>query len=206
MAFRGTPKFYKYLSQGLNYIGGGDDVTRGAKWSQVNPGIMEYLVEQYAGGAGRFFVNTGDAAGDVVRAALSKDHDFNVRKLEGFRALFQQSDDRTQYYRATAKYWKYHKEADKLEHDIDSYLKDAETNPDHLLKLKEITKGVNAARLSTIKDYESYYRLSELRKAINSAEGQDRRDLQKFYNGLIKELVDELDAVPDKIKKQEQTE
>ena len=191
MAFRGTPKFYKYLSLGMNYIGGGDEGTRGAEWSQVNPGTLEYLVEQYTGGAGRFFVNTGDAVGDAVRAALNKDHDFNVRKLEGFKSLFQQSDDRTQYYRAQSKYWKYHKEADKLEHDIDYYVKDAETNPDSYMKAMELSQGDNAARLDIIKNTDSD--MSTLRKAINSAEGEDRKNLQRLYNQNIKNIVDALD-------------
>ena len=194
MVFDGTGKAYKYFSQGLNRLGGGDDVHRGAEWSQLNPATLQYLTEQYLGGVGRFFVNTGDAAGDLIKIMSGKDADFNVRKIEGVRALIQQGDDRTQYYRVKAKWDKYKKEAEALEHDMKGYAEDAEKgNAYALTKFFELAQGEGAGRLAIYKEVKGA--LQKSNSAANKAEGDAKKMLRKLHNEQMKIAVDAMDAV-----------
>jgi hypothetical protein len=194
MAYNNTNSQFVAISKWLNDVTGGDDVSRGVL--QINPATMQYLVEQYTGGPGKLFANTFVSAGKDLKNAITGDEvDFNVRKLEGVRAFWQQGDDRTQFYRSQAKYRKYKEEANEFEYKMKAYSKDAKSNPDHLLKLEELSKGEGAARDSIIKGVDETLR--DLNTAANQATGRDRKNLRSLYNEQLKYVVDELDRVKD---------
>ena len=197
MTYNSTNKQFVAFSKWLNDVSGGDDVARG--WIQINPGTMQYLVEQYTGGPGKLFANTFVSAGkDLKNAITGGEVDFNIRKIEGVRAFYTQGDDRTEFYRVQAKYRKYKKEADELDYKIRSYEDDADVNPEHAMKLNEISKGVGSGRLGIIKEADK--NLRELNTAANQAEGADRKNIRALYNKTLSEVVAELDSVPNMLK------
>jgi hypothetical protein len=192
MTLGNTNSAYISLSKWLNDISGGDDVKRG--WAQVNPGAIQYLFENYMGGPGKFFMNTGSAVGDAYKAVFTEDDaDFNMRKIEFVRAFWQQGDDRTQFYRTQAKYRKYKAESDEFAYKMRAYQKDAESNPDHYMKLMKLVQGDEAARYGIIHEVDATLR--ELNTAANEATGRDRKNIRSLYNEQLKYVVDELDKV-----------
>jgi hypothetical protein len=194
MAYNSTNSQFVAISKWLNDITGGDDVSRGAL--QINPATMQYLVEQYTGGPGKLFANTFVSAGKDLKNAITGDEvDFNIRKLEGVRAFWQQGDDRTQFYRTQAKYRKYKAESDEFAYKMRAYQKDAETNPEHYMKLMELVQGDEAARYGIIHEVDATLR--ELNTAANEATGRDRKNIRSLYNEQLKYVVDELDKVKD---------
>jgi hypothetical protein len=155
---------------------------------------MQYLVEQYTGGPGKLFANTFVSAGKDLKNAITGDEvDFNIRKLEGVRAFWQQGDDRTQFYRTQAKYRKYKTESDEFAYKMRAYQKDAESNPDHYMKLMKLVQGDEAARYGIIHEVDATLR--ELNTAANEATGRDRKNIRSLYNEQLKYVVDELDKV-----------
>ena len=175
----------------LHELGGGDDITRGKL--EVNPGIVQYLWEQYTGGPGKVFSNTISIGKDVKDIFSGKESEFNIRKVEGLKAFFQQGDDRTQYYRANAKYRKYKEDAAKLNDAVKGYAAGAAENPEYLLKLDEISKGADFVRMQMV--LEADKTLSKINKAANRAEGKERKELRNLYNERVNEIVKMLDEV-----------
>lgn len=177
----------------VHEMGGGDDIRRGK--IEVNPGIVQYLWEQYTGGPGKFLANTISIGKDVKDVIMGNDNNFNIRKVEGVKAFVQQGDDRTEHYRAQAKYRKYLKDARELKDAVDGYKKDKGVNPEHALKYDDIRKGNDYIRMSII--LEADKQLSKLYKEANKAEGAKRKELYKKYNELVAKVVKKLDEVGD---------
>lgn len=175
----------------LHELGGGDDVTRGKL--EVNPAIIQYLWEQYTGGPGKVFSNTISIGKDAKDILTGNESDFNIRKVEGLKAFVQQGDDRTQYYRTQAKYFKYKADAEKLHHDVEGYEKAAKENPEYLLKLEQISKGTDFVRMQIVREADK--ELSKINKAANAASGNERRELRRIYNEQVKAVVELLDEV-----------
>lgn len=197
MAYNSTNGAFVAASKWLNDVTGGNDVERG--WAQINPGTMQYIVEQYTGGPGKVFSNTVVSTGrDVKNLFLGEDTNFKeVKRLEvlGYNAFYNQADDRTPYYRAQAKYRKYKEDADELDYKIRTYSKDAAVNPDHLIRLEELAKGTDAVRLSIIKKVDKD--LKNLNSAANQATGNERKLLRDLYNQNLMEIVNMLDKAGD---------
>jgi hypothetical protein len=194
MSFGNTNSAYITLSKWLNDVSGGDDVKRG--WAQVNPSSMQYLFEQYTGGPGKFFMNTGSAVGDAYKWLFTDDEaDFNMRKIEFFRAFIQQGDERTELYRIKAKYRKYREEANEKYHDIKGYEADAATNPEHYMKYMEEVSGKDYLRMMMVREAEKT--LKQLNTAANQAEGRERKNIRALYNSVLQQVVGELDRVQD---------
>jgi hypothetical protein len=177
----------------LHKIGGGDDITRGKEWSEVNPAIIQYLWEQYTGGPGKVFSNTISIGKDAKDILSGNESDFNIRKVEGLKAFVSQGDDRTQYYRTIAKYRKYKDDAEKLYDAVKGYENGASENPDYMMKLERISKGADFVRMQIVREADK--QLSQINKAANKAEGKEKKELRSMYNQMVKEVVDMLDEV-----------
>jgi hypothetical protein len=154
---------------------------------------MQYLVEQYSGGPGKFASNTSSAVRDFYEMAFGDkgEANFNVRKVEILKAFIQQADDNTKFYRAKAKYRRYKEEAEERSAQLSRAQKDAKENPEHYMKAEELSKGVEAARMYFIKENDKT--LKAINKDIYSSTGQKRKDLQALYNQKLSEMVDSLD-------------
>ena len=213
MVYNSTNKQFVEFSKWLNDISGGDDVTRGGV--QINPGTMQYLVEQYTGGPGKLFANTFVSAGKDLKELVTKgEPEFNIRKVEGIRAFYQQGDERNQFYRAQAKFRKYKEEADELKYKISNYEKDKDENPEHLLRYNELSNGVDYARMKLINEAnrtskkEGKVGLKDEYKQAQSLSGRERKAAMEAYNMKIAELVRQLDdvaalkAVADSLEKE----
>lgn len=193
MVYKSTNPLLVDALKMVHEMGGGDDIRRGK--GEVNPGIVQYLWEQYTGGPGKFLANTVSIGKDIKDVIMGNDNNFNIRKVEGVKAFVQQGDDRTDHYRAQAKYRKYLEDARELKYAVDGYKKDKGVNPEHALKYDEIRKGKDYVRMSII--LEADEQLSKLYKEANKAEGTKRKELYKKYNELVAKVVKKLDKVGD---------
>lgn len=194
MVYQSTNPLLVAASKRLHEIGGGDDIVRGMEITEVNPAIVQYLWEQYTGGPGKVFSNTISIGKDVKDILSGNESDFNIRKVEGLKAFVQQGDDRTAFFRASAKYYKYKADAEKLYHDIKGYEKAAKAgDPLAGMKLNEASKGVEYTRMKLLRAADKH--LSRINKDANKAEGKERKELRREYNRQMKAVVDELDSV-----------
>lgn len=191
MVYSGTNPVLVNASKLLHEIGGGDDIVRGK--FEVNPAIIQYLWEQYTGGPGKVFSNTISIGKDAKDILSSNESDFNIRKVEGLKAFVQQGDDRTEYYRANAKYRKYKEDAERLYDAVKGYEGGAAENPEYVLKLEQISKGEDFVRMQIVREADK--QLSQINKAANKAEGVERKELRRLYNQQVKAVVDMLDNV-----------
>ena len=207
MVYQSTNPVLVGASKLLHEVGGGSDNTRGKEWSEVNPAIVQYLWEQYTGGPGKVFSNTISMGKDLKDAITGNGSDFNIRKVEGLKAFVQQGDDRTQYYRTQAKFFKYQEDAEKFKHDSDisNLEKQAkQDDPAAKLELERILGTPDYLRYEIIKEAnrsskkEGKEGLDELRKEIrNTTDRKEKQRKQQVYNILMKEVVDALDKVKE---------
>jgi hypothetical protein len=188
-------------------VGGGDEVVRGKDLlgfipTEVNPAIIQYLYEQYSGGPGKVIGNTLSIGGDLLDLSKGlyngeswKDiqTDFNMRKVEALKAFVQQGDDRTAYYRTQAKYRKYKADAAELYDAVKGYEESAATDPMALPKLEKISASEDFVRMQIVREADKT--LNQINKAVNKAEGKEKRKLKQLYNEQMKAVVDMLDEV-----------
>jgi hypothetical protein len=212
MVYQSTNPLLVSASKWLHELGGGNDRARGKEWSEVNPAIVQYLWEQYTGGPGKVFANTismGKDAKDLIDQVANEkpiDTDFNMRKVEGLKAFVQQGDDRTQFYRVQAKFFKYQHDADKFKHDHDlsTLEKNAKKDPFAKLELEKLEKTAGYQRYKILKEAnrsnkkEHKVGMDELRKEIkNTTDRAEKREMQRVYNYQMEGIVDLLDKVPE---------
>jgi hypothetical protein len=191
MVYSGTNPVLVNATKLLHELGGGDDIVRGK--FEVNPAIIQYLWEQYTGGPGKVFSNTISIGKDAKDVLSGNESDFNIRKVEGLKAFVQQGDDRTEYYRANAKYRKYKADAERMYDAVKGYEGGAAENPEYVLKLEQISKGEDFVRMQIVREADK--QLSQINKAANKAEGAERKELRRLYNEQVKAVVDMLDEV-----------
>lgn len=193
MVYSSTNPVLVGASKIVNDLSGGDEVARGSV--QINPGIVQYLWEQYTGGPGKVFSNTISIGKDLKDIVAGNESNFNVRKVEGLKAFVQQGDDRTAYYRTMAKYRKYKADADELNDKYNGYKKLAAEDPIAFMKMDAIEKGADFERMQIIKKMDKH--LNRLNKDAINAEGSERKKLRQDYNDMLKQVVNELDNVSD---------
>ena len=191
MVYSGTNPVLAGASKLVNDLTGGDEVTRGEV--QINPATLQYLWEQYTGGPGKVISNTISIGKDAKDILSGNDNDFNMRKVEGVKAFVQQGDERTEYYRTLAKYRKYKADADELSARFNGYKTAAANDPDAWLKLEQLMKGEDFVRMQIVNEADKS--LSQINKAANQADGQQRKELRQLYNRSVSEVVDMLDQV-----------
>ena len=194
--YSGTNPVLVGASQLLSEASGGNERKRGA--IEINPAIVQYLWEQYAGGPGKVFSNTISIGKDAKDLLVNGEApDFNIRKVEGIKAFIQQGDDRTQYYRAQTKFWNYSDKADQFryEHDIANLEKQAKTDPMARIELEELKRTTDYIRMDILREAnrdskkEGKVGLDTMRKNAKT------RAEKRAYNEAMKAVVDLLDEV-----------
>ena len=200
-AFRGENQFAVNISKKVNELTGGDDVSQG--WLErapkpistialpiTNPAYGMELIEGYSGGMGKTFIEAGGIIGNIMKADWS---DFNTRNVPIAKALFQQADERTAFYRTRAQYFKYGKEFEQLEHDLRGYKKGM-ADPLHASKLLQLGQSRKARQMAVYNEFEK--KLKKLRKARNTATAPEQvklLDLQE--NQLMEQAVKMVDQM-----------
>lgn len=196
MVFSSTNPVMVGASKLIHELSGGDEVQRGK--IEVNPAIVQYLWEQYAGGPGKVFSNTisiGKDAKDLFTEGESPD--FNIRKVEGLKAFVQQGDDRTAYYRVNAKYRKYEEDGERLKRDLTRYAELAKDDPSAKMKLENLRKGKDFTRAQMLFGENGMAKeLRKMYKAVqNAPDSKTEKELRLRYNKAMKQAVEMLDEV-----------
>lgn len=191
--YSGTNPLLVEGSRLLHEWTGGDDVRRGA--IEVNPGVVQYLWEQYSGGPGKLLSNSTSAGRDLRDWLRGEETEFNIRKIEVVKAFIQQGDDRTQYYRTLAKWRKYRSEAEDTEYELNGYKKKSKDDPLSNIRYDALRRGSDYTRMRIVKDADKV--LKKMYHAADEATGSERKRLRRVYNEKVKETVDLLESVPD---------
>ena len=192
-AFSSENQFAVNLSKNVNALTGGDDVSQG--WLErapkpistialpiTNPAYGMELIEGYSGGMGKTFIEAGGIIGNIMKADWEN---FNTRNIPIAKALFQQADENTAFYRTRAQYFKYGKDFEQLEHDLSGYKKGM-ADPLHASKLIQLSQSKKAQQMAVYKEFEK--KLKAVRKAKNS--GGATSEMVKMLNLQENELME----------------
>lgn len=197
-SYEGTNKVLIIGSDYWHRLWGGDDVRRAGKkqgsksiervgeWS---PAKAEYLIQQYLGEMGGFTTTVAN-----VKSVATGKTPFNARMLPVVKAFISQGDERTQFYRAKDKYYKYLDQFKEVEHEESGYKK-KKNDPVAYLDNENLKKET---RYKAYEIYKKNYKkdLDKLRKEEKDAKDlAEKREYRRQQNVLIETLVDNIEAM-----------
>ena len=170
--YQSTNPNYIAMSKWLNEVQGGGDYERAGV--QVNPAMVQHLVESYTGGAGKFVSRTSGVISKIIQGEQIRSNE-----IPFYRTLVKSVDDRTHNRAARERFQREYDKGQKLIYKIDNYQKEsARGNSQYVKELDEFAKS---------KDFMSYM----LWKSYNSVKSQF--DNAKSYIGDDKDKRTALD-------------
>lgn len=151
--YQSTNPNYIAMSKWLNEVQGGGDYERAGV--QVNPAMVQHLVESYTGGAGKFVSRTSGVISKIIQGEQIRSNE-----IPFYRTLVKSVDDRTHNRAARERFQREYDKGQKLIYKIDNYQKEsARGNSQYVKELDEFAKS---------KDFMSYM----LWKSYNSVKSQ----------------------------------
>ena len=170
--YQSTNPNYIAMSKWLNEVQGGGDYERAGV--QVNPAMVQHLVESYTGGAGKFVSRTSGVISKIIQGEQIRSNE-----IPFYRTLVKSVDDRTHNRAARERFQREYDKGQKLIYKIDNYQKEsARGNSKYVKELDEFAKS---------KDFMSYM----LWKSYNSVKSQF--DYARSYIGDDKDKRAALD-------------
>ncbi|MBQ6862283.1 MAG: hypothetical protein IJN98_06710 [Alistipes sp.] len=118
-AYSSTNKYLVNLAATLNELSGGDKYTKGA--IDLNPAIIEYLLNGYFGG----YFATADKLTKTAEMVVGA-RDFDPRGVLFLNRVLAKSDDRTQYRAVNNKYYEAKKEYETTKRRLRNYEHDTD--------------------------------------------------------------------------------
>ena len=186
-AYRSENKVAVNIARTLSNATGGDDVVPGL--IDISPAYAIHLIKGYTGGMGQTVMEATGLARDLAKFDFE---DFNMRNVPLAKAVYNQSDDRTAFYRTRAKFYKYAEEVEKSKHYLSGYKKTAE-DPEMRAKMIQMMRRdeyKNAVMDAAQKE------LKKIQKAMNQApDSHTRKQLESQQYRIQEQTVKMLEAV-----------
>jgi N12 class adenine-specific DNA methylase len=197
--YQSTNPNYIAMSKWLNEVQGGGDYERAGV--QVNPAMVQHLVESYTGGAGKFVSRTSGVIAKIIQGEQIRSNE-----IPFYRTLVKSVDDRTHNRAARERFQREYDKGQKLIYKIDNYQKEsARGNSQYVKELDEFAKS---------KDFMSYM----LWKSYNSVKSQfdnarsyigddkDKRAALDHAQMLVQKIMTECARAVEDSKTQEEAD
>lgn len=197
--YQSTNPNYIAMSKWLNEVQGGGDYERAGV--QVNPAMVQHLVESYTGGAGKFVSRTSGVIAKIIQGEQIRSNE-----IPFYRTLVKSVDDRTHNRAARERFQREYDKGQKLIYKIDNYQKEsARGNSQYVKELNEFAKS---------KDFMSYM----LWKSYNSVKSQfgnarsyigddkDKRAALDHAQMLVQKMMTECARAVEDSKTQEEAD
>lgn len=197
--YQSTNPNYIAMSKWLNEVQGGGDYERAGV--QVNPAMVQHLVESYTGGAGKFVSRTSGVIAKIIQGEQIRSNE-----IPFYRTLVKSVDDRTHNRAARERFQREYDKGQKLIYKIDNYQKEsARGNSQYVKELDEFAKS---------KDFMSYM----LWKSYNSVKSQfdnarsyigddkDKRAALDHAQMLVQKMMTECARAVEDSKMQEEAD
>lgn len=197
--YQSTNPNYIAMSKWLNEVQGGGDYERAGV--QVNPAMVQHLVESYTGGAGKFVSRTSGVIAKIIQGEQIRSNE-----IPFYRTLVRSVDDRTHNRAARERFQREYDKGQKLIYKIDNYQKEsARGNSQYVKELDEFAKS---------KDFMSYM----LWKSYNSVKSQfdnarsyigddkDKRAALDHAQMLVQKMMTECARAVENSKTQEEAD
>ena len=197
--YQSTNPNYIAMSKWLNEVQGGGDYERAGV--QVNPAMVQHLVESYTGGAGKFVSRTSGVISKIIQGEQIRSNE-----IPFYRTLVKSVDDRTHNRAARERFQREYDKGQKLIYKIDNYQKEsARGNSQYVKELDEFAKS---------KDFMSYM----LWKSYNSVKSQfdnarsyigddkDKRAALDHAQMLVQKMMTECARAVEDSKTQEEAD
>ena len=197
--YQSTNPNYIAMSKWLNEVQGGGDYERAGV--QVNPAMVQHLVESYTGGAGKFVSRTSGVIAKIIQGEQIRSNE-----IPFYRTLVKSVDDRTHNRAARERFQREYDKGQKLIYKIDNYQKEsARGNSQYVKELDEFAKS---------KDFMSYM----LWKSYNSVKSQfdnarsyigddkDKRAALDHAQMLVQKMMTECARAVEDSKTQEEAD
>ena len=115
-AFSNTSPAFVELTRALNEITGGDEVTRGMV--NVNPAILEHLVEGYLGGAFKFVNDIGKQVNGAIEVSKGNEYPYDSRSYPIVGRFYTNTAATSDI---NAEYYKVINDSEELSHRVRKY-------------------------------------------------------------------------------------
>ena len=197
--YQSTNPNYIAMSKWLNEVQGGGDYERAGV--QVNPAMVQHLVESYTGGTGKFVSRTSGVIAKIIQGEQIRSNE-----IPFYRTLVKSVDDRTHNRAARERFQREYDKGQKLIYKIDNYQKEsARGNSQYVKELDEFAKS---------KDFMSYM----LWKSYNSVKSQfdnarsyigddkDKRAALDHAQMLVQKMMTECARAVENSKTQEEAD
>ena len=170
-----TSKGYVAVSKALNDITGGDNQKRGE--IQINPAVLEHLVDGYLGGPAQFLNQIVSSAEMII-----DDKEFDLRSVP-FLNVTRMSRGLSMNNKTTNNYYyKYRKDAKELKRLLNGYTKDSQ-DPN----FTEEERAEAAAKAHNIRNSEEWRKAQEFLRRTSAVE-----DIEEQFKNAPKGTSDEV--------------
>lgn len=197
--YQSTNPNYIAMSKWLNEVQGGGDYERAGV--QVNPAMVQHLVESYTGGAGKFVSRTSGVIAKIIQGEQIRSNE-----IPFYRTLVKSVDDRTHNRAARERFQREYDKGQKLIYKIDNYQKEsARGNSQYVKELDEFAKSKDLMSYMLWKSYNSVKsQFDNARSYIG--DDKDKRAALDHAQMLVQKMMTECARAVEDSKTQEEAD
>lgn len=197
--YQSTNPNYIAMSKWLNEVQGGGDYERAGV--QVNPAMVQHLVESYTGGAGKFVSRTSGVIAKIIQGEQIRSNE-----IPFYRTLVKSVDDRTHNRAARERFQREYDKGQKLIYKIDNYQKEsARGNSQYVKELDEFAKSKDLMSYMLWKSYNSVKsQFDNARSYIG--DDKDKRAALDHAQMLVQKMMTECARAVENSKTQEEAD
>lgn len=197
--YQSTNPNYIAMSKWLNEVQDGGDYERAGV--QVNPAMVQHLVESYTGGAGKFVSRTSGVISKIIQGEQIRSNE-----IPFYRTLVKSVDDRTHNRAARERFQREYDKGQKLIYKIDNYQKEsARGNSQYVKELDEFAKSKDLMSYMLWKSYNSVKsQFDNARSYIG--DDKDKRAALDHAQMLVQKMMTECARAVEDSKTQEEAD
>lgn len=187
-AYTSANKDFVNLAATLNEATGGDPYTQGA--ININPAIVEHLLEGYFGGAWKTIDKLKKTA-----ETIAGDREYDPRSILLVNRLVKAGDERTEYRAVNNEYFRLKEEHDRIKARLRNYENDTDNNIfDYAEKIDFLYNSPEYERYEIFEEYRGD--IDDLYNELNEViDDEERKDVESELNALKKEMIEEMNRV-----------
>ena len=197
--YQSTNPNYVAMSKWLNEVQGGGEYER--EGMQVNPAMVQHLVESYTGGAGKFVSRTSGVIAKIIQGEQIRSNE-----IPFYRTLVKSVDDRTHNRAARERFQREYDKGQKLIYKIDNYQREAARgNSQYMKELDEFARSNDMLAYMLWKSYNSFKRQYNDAKSY-IGDDKEKRAALDHAQMLVQKMMTECARAVEKAKTQEEAD
>lgn len=186
-AYKSANKEIVWVTEGLNYITGGDRYTKG--WLDLNPAKIEHVLSGYFGG----LFSTADKL-IKMGETLTPARDYDPRNFLLLNRVVKSGDERTEYRALRNEYFRDKEEHDRIGKRLRRYESDTDSGIfDYAEKIDFLYNSPEYARWEIFEEYKDEIKVLDDTMKESDPGSEDYKMAEADYVNLMKEMVSRMD-------------